>query len=81
MNGVTPKIGLELAQQTVFLMGVSFILGSLVTIFILLILDMLRAIKAGQGAPLAPESLENESLEDGLREDEGEWEESANVRE
>lgn len=32
-----------LGQHTIYLMGASFIIGSLVTIFILLILDMLRA--------------------------------------
>ncbi len=33
----------QLAQHTIYLMGVSFILGSLCTIFILLILEMVRS--------------------------------------
>lgn len=36
------QFGRDLAQQTVWLMAMSFILGSLFTIFILIILDMLR---------------------------------------
>ena len=34
--------GIELAKQTMFLMGISFMLGSLFTVFVLLILEMLR---------------------------------------
>lgn len=37
---------LHLTQQTIYLMGVSFMLGSLCTIFILLILDMVRRIRS-----------------------------------
>lgn len=36
-------LGEELAKNTTFLMGFSFMLGSLFTIFVLLILEMLRA--------------------------------------
>ena len=38
-------LGIELAKQTVFLMGISFMLGSMFSIFILLILEMLRAAR------------------------------------
>jgi len=38
-------LGIELAKQTVFLMGISFMLGSLFSIFILLILEMLRSAR------------------------------------
>lgn len=34
---------IQLTQQTIYLMGISFLLGSLFTIFVLLILDMVRA--------------------------------------
>ncbi|MBV8938820.1 MAG: hypothetical protein JO089_03140 [Alphaproteobacteria bacterium] len=36
----------QLSQQAVFLMGISFILGSLCTIFILLIFEMVRRARA-----------------------------------
>lgn len=39
------EFGKNLAQQTVYLMGISFMLGSLFTIFVLIILDMLRAAR------------------------------------
>ncbi len=35
----------ELNQAIVFMLGVSFMLGSLTTIFLLLILDMVRALR------------------------------------
>lgn len=35
----------DLAQQTIYLMGASFILGSLFTIFLLLMLDFMRRLK------------------------------------
>jgi hypothetical protein len=38
---------LDVSQQTVYLMGVSFVLGSLVTVMMLLILDFVRRNKAG----------------------------------
>ncbi len=39
------SLGIQLAQHTVYLMGISFMLGSLFTIFVLLILDMLRVMR------------------------------------
>lgn len=36
---------LDISQNTIYLMGGSFILGSLFTIFLLLILDFMRAYK------------------------------------
>lgn len=38
----------DIAQHTVYLMGASFILGSLVTVMMLLILDFVRRNKASQ---------------------------------
>ena len=38
----------DVTQQTVYLMGASFILGSLVTVMMLLILDFVRRNKAGR---------------------------------
>lgn len=35
----------DIAHQTIYLMGVSFVLGSLFTIFLLLILDFMRRVK------------------------------------
>lgn len=52
------QLGKELAQQTVYLMGISFMLGSLFTIFVLIILDMLRAARESR------EVVEIESLMD-----------------
>ncbi len=40
---------LHLTHQTIVLMGISFMVGSLFTVFVLLILDMMRAARAGQG--------------------------------
>lgn len=39
----------EVTQQTVYLMGASFILGSLVTLLLLLVLDFIRRNKATNG--------------------------------
>ena len=39
-----------LAQQTVLLMGFSFMLGSLFTIFILLVLEMMRSAREAKEA-------------------------------
>lgn len=39
---VEPDFVVQFSQQTVYLMGLCFIMGSLSTIFILLILDMVR---------------------------------------
>jgi hypothetical protein len=36
----------ELSQQTIYLMGGSFVLGSLFTLFLLLVLDFIRRNKA-----------------------------------
>ena len=44
---------LRLTQETIYLMGISFILGSLFTIFVLLILDMMRASRSEQMAMMA----------------------------
>ena len=38
---------LDVTQHTVYLMGGSFILGSLVTLLLLLVLDFIRRNKAG----------------------------------
>ena len=43
MNHV--ELAALLTRQTVYLMGISFMLGSLFTIFILLILDMMRVAR------------------------------------
>lgn len=43
-------LGIELAKQTVVLMGICFMLGSLFTIFVLLILEMLRSWHEAQDA-------------------------------
>ncbi len=40
------ELAQHLAKQTIWLMGISFILGSLFTIFILIILDMLNRNRA-----------------------------------
>jgi hypothetical protein len=40
----------EVSQQTVYLMGASFILGSLITVLTLLALDFVRRHKASSGA-------------------------------
>jgi hypothetical protein len=39
---------LDITQSTVYLMGISFILGSLFTIFLLLVLDFMRRNKTEQ---------------------------------
>lgn len=44
------QFGRDLAQQTVYLMGISFMLGSLFTIFVLVILDMLRVARESREA-------------------------------
>ncbi|MDX1974800.1 MAG: hypothetical protein SFT92_03900 [Rickettsiales bacterium] len=41
----TGRAFLELSQETIYLMGGSFILGSLFTIFLLILLDFMRAYK------------------------------------
>lgn len=38
---------LDVTQQTIYMMGASFILGSLVTLLLLLVLDFVRRNKAG----------------------------------
>jgi hypothetical protein len=40
----------DVTQQTVYLMGASFILGSLATVLMLLALDFIRRHKAGTNA-------------------------------
>lgn len=44
---MTPNLAQMLTQQVIYLMGASFLIGSLFTIFILLILDMMRARREG----------------------------------
>lgn len=39
---------LEITQSTIYLMGASFILGSLFTLFLLLVLDFVRRNKTDQ---------------------------------
>lgn len=39
---------LDLTQNTIYLMGASFVLGSLFTLFLLLVLDFVRRNKTGQ---------------------------------
>ena len=48
-----------ITQQTVYLMGISFMLGSLFTIFILLILDMMRAARENSEALNLPPELDD----------------------
>lgn len=55
---------LQITQQTIYLMGISFILGSLVTIFVLLILDMVRAAKLEIDAAEPAEPEEDEDSAD-----------------
>lgn len=38
---------IDITQNTIYLMGASFILGSLFTLFLLLVLDFVRRNKAG----------------------------------
>jgi ABC-type methionine transport system permease subunit len=38
---------LEFTQSTIYLMGASFVLGSLFTLFLLLVLDFVRRNKTG----------------------------------
>jgi hypothetical protein len=38
----------EFSQSTVYMMGISFVLGSLFTIFVLLLLDFMRRDKKSQ---------------------------------
>jgi len=40
---------LELTQNTIYLMGASFVLGSLFTLFLLLVLDFVRRNKPEKG--------------------------------
>ena len=40
----------EITQQTIYLMGASFVLGSLFTLFLLLVLDFIRRNKTDQNA-------------------------------
>ncbi len=51
------ELAVQLAQQTIYLMGISFILGSLCTVFLLLVLDMMRA----NFSPAADKSNEYET--------------------
>ena len=59
------ELAKELAQQTVYLMGISFLLGSLFTIFVLVILDMLRVARESREA-LA--ELDSTSLDEAAKE-------------
>jgi hypothetical protein len=54
------NLGRQIAQQTVYLMGISFMLGSLFTIFVLIILDMLRAARENSSASIDIYAEENE---------------------
>ena len=42
------QVLLNITQNTIYLMGASFVLGSLFTLFLLLILDFVRRNKAPQ---------------------------------
>lgn len=44
-NAETTQMMADITQNTVYLMGASFILGSLFTLFLLLILDFVRRNK------------------------------------
>lgn len=57
------ELGKNLAQQTVWLMGISFMLGSLFTIFVLIILDMLRAARESRDAVGDMEAIDGDSYE------------------
>jgi ABC-type methionine transport system permease subunit len=51
-NAVSPEKAqalLEVTQNTIYLMGASFVLGSLFTLFLLLILDFVRRNKSENG--------------------------------
>ncbi len=45
MSQTNMQAMLEIAQNTIYLMGASFILGSLFTLFLLLVLDFVRRNK------------------------------------
>lgn len=49
MDATNTQVLHETAQQTIYLMGASFILGSLVTVLMLLVLDFIRRNKAASG--------------------------------
>lgn len=57
-------LGVELAKNTLFLMGFSFVIGSLFTIFILLMLDMIRAWHEAQEHMLADQESKANQVED-----------------
>jgi len=40
---------IDITQNTIYLMGASFVLGSLFTLFLLLVLDFVRRNKSEQG--------------------------------
>jgi hypothetical protein len=46
MNTGNTQAVLEFSQNTVYLMGASFVLGSLFTLFLLLVLDFVRRNRA-----------------------------------
>ena len=60
----------HLAQQTIYLMGASFIIGSLFTIFILLILDMLRLIYTRQQENMGSEAADEDYTESAVETEE-----------
>ncbi|MDE3060172.1 MAG: hypothetical protein KGJ06_04110 [Pseudomonadota bacterium] len=45
LNSGNTQVLLDITQNTIYLMGASFILGSLFTIFLLLVLDFVRRNK------------------------------------
>ena len=50
-NNLTPEQSqtlLDITQSTIYLMGASFVLGSLFTLFLLLVLDFVRRNKPEQ---------------------------------
>lgn len=57
---------LALNQQAIYLMGISFILGSMATIFVLLVLDMVRRIR-GDIAAVPPPDAEEQDSPDGAQ--------------
>ena len=46
-GGISVEMAQTLTQNTVYLMGLSFIIGSLFTIFVLIVLDLMRRNRQG----------------------------------
>ncbi len=50
MNAETTEILAEITESTIYLMGISFILGSLFTIFLLVVLDFMKRNRSKKDA-------------------------------